>query len=403
MKLLAYKFRLYPNEDQKVLINKTFGCTRKIFNLILNDNIIAYTSTGRSNYPQPTKYKKEFEYLSDVDSLALANARINLQSAFTNFFRNIKKGKNEKGFPKFKSKKNPKQSYTTNSQRNSIRIVSNTIKIPKLGFVKCKFHRKVNGLIKSVTISRNSQNNYFVSILTEQDLVKIKNTNNKILGIDLSFQNFAVLSSGEKINPPKFFYEAEEKIAKLGRKVSKCKLGSNNRQKKRLVKAKFEEHISNKRKDFVHKLSRKLVNEYGIIVVEDINLQHLARHKNWGKTINNLGFGMFRDFLKYKCEAESKIFIKADKFFPSSQLCSKCGFQNKEVKDLAVREWICPKCGAKHDRDINAAINLVQWYIGMGHTKLTPVGDNVRPEVQAIVVESGKVLKQLTLEAPCFS
>jgi putative transposase len=392
----GYKFRLYPTEDQEIMFAKTFGCVRVIYNSILDDSQMLYKETGKGDYPQPTKYKKEKVYLCEVDSLALANARINIMRAFNNFFRNVKQGKKEKGYPRFKSKKNPRQSYTTNNQHGTVKIVGETIRLPKVGFVKCKFHRWVEGEIKSATISKSAKGNYYIAILTEQpDKIVVKSEGNKVLGIDMSFQHFGVLSTGEKINPPKWYYQAEKKLSKLSRKVSKCKKGSKNKQKKRVVKAKHEEHTVNVRKDFIHKLSRRLVNEYNVIIVEDINLQHMARHKNWGKTVNNLGFGMFRTFLEYKCTDEGKPFVKTDKYFPSSQLCHICGYRNKATKDLSLREWECPICHTYQDRDINAAKNLVNYYkdqIGMERTEFTPVGDNVRPEMfQATIVESGKV------------
>lgn len=390
MRKKAYKFRLYPDKEQQILINKTFGCVRFIYNRILDDNNQIYKSIGKCVLYQPTKYKIEFDWLKEVDSLALCNARLNLCAAFTNFFRNVKQHKKGQGFPNFKSKKNPKQSYTTNNQSESIRIKNNLIRLPKVGFVKCKFHREIIGQIKSVTVSKDARKNYFISILTEQEANKPINIkqNKSMLGIDMSFRHFVVLSNGEKINPPKWYQQSERRLSRVSRKVSKCKLGSNNRQKARIRKAQLEGHTKNQRLDFLHKLSRRLVNRYDVIITEDIDMREMA--KDWGKTVNNLGFGMFRNFLEYKCEEESKIFIKADKYFSSSQLCFKCGYKNSEVKNPNIKEWICPKCQAHHDRDLNACYNLINYYIGMERAEFTPAGDSVRlGNNQAVVVESG--------------
>jgi len=350
--LKAYKFRIYPNEQQKILINKTFGCSRFIYNRILADAIQNYKETGKSKLIDPAKYKKEFEWLKEVDSLALCNAYLHVQIAYQKFFKKQNK------FPKF-HKKGVKDSYTTNLINGNIKIKNNKIKLPKLGLMNCVFHRFVKGIIKSVAVTKTKSEKYFISILTEQK-PKIKEVNfdrNNRVGIDMSMEHLAVLSDGTKAKYPRFYREYEQKLKFLQRKLSRKTVGSQNYKKLKLRIARLHEKIVNCRKDFQHKLSRQIVNQYDVIVVEDINFKGLSQCLNLGKSIHDIGFGSFRAMLEYKTKWAMKDLIKADKWFPSSKTCSVCGFVNKDLK-LSDREWQCSNCGTHHDRDINAAINL---------------------------------------------
>lgn len=370
--LLASKYRIYPTKDQEILIGKTIGCARKVYNLLLEFNKEHYKETKESKFPEVTFFKnqEEFAYLNEVDSLALANAKLHIQTAFKSFLHSIKKARKGKriGFPKKKSKKISRLAYSTNNVNNSIRIEEINgkafIKIPKIGFVEIVLHRPLGGDIRSATVVKNNENNYEISVLTEKEITnqnKEYDLNNlKVLGIDMSFHNLAVLSTGEKTNHPKWYRRSEELLGRRQRKMSLKTFGSKNRDKARADLKRLSLHVANQRKDFLHKLSRRLITEFDVIVLEDINMQTMGRRRNQGKSVGDMGFGMFRTFLEYKSEIFDKFVYKVDRFFPSSQLCSHCGYQNPLLKDVKIVKWDCPVCAAHHDRDINAANNLKQ-------------------------------------------
>ena len=351
----AYKFRLYPNKEQEILFNKTFGCVRFVYNKMLNDKIEHYKETKQKLNNTPAQYKKEFEWLKEIDSLALANAQMNLQTAYNNFFRSPKTG-----FPKFKSKKKNKNSYTTNNQSGTIDIVDKHIKLPKVGLVKMKQHRIISSeqKIKSATISKTPSGKYYISILVEYDFIPpvISLNKNNALGLDYASHSFYVDSQNREADYPKFYRNAQIKLAKEQRKLSLMKYGSNNYYKQKIIVAKLHEHISNQRKDWIHKLSTELANEYDYICVEDINMQNMSQSLSLGKSTNDNGFGMFRTILGYKLQDRGKKLIKIDKWFPSSKMCRFCGNVNKDLT-LADRVWTC-SCGETLNRDENAAINI---------------------------------------------
>lgn len=351
----AYKFRLYPNAEQQELFAKTFGCVRFIYNKMLADKIEYYKETKQKLNNTPAQYKQEFEWLKEVDSLSLANAQMNLQTAYNNFFRDKKIG-----FPKFKSKKHDRNSYTTNNQKNSICLIGKKIKLPKVGLVKIVQHRQIpkDQTIKSVTISKTPSGKYYASILVEYEpnIPNIVLSKGKALGLDYSSHSFYTDSQGIDANYPKFYRNAEEKLAKEQRKLSHMKLGSNNYLKQKVVVAKCHEKISNQRKDWTHKLSTKLANKWDYICVEDINLRGMAGSLSLGKSTNDNGFGMFRAFLQYKMADRGKQLIVIDKWFPSSKMCHYCGTVNSELK-LSDREWDC-SCGKHLLRDYNSALNI---------------------------------------------
>lgn len=323
---------------------------------MLGDKIKYYEETKQKLNNTPAQYKSEYEWLKEVDSLALANAQMNLQTAYNNFFRSPKVG-----FPKFKSKKKCKAAYTTNNQNGTISIVDgNHIRLPKLKNIKCKIHRQIpeTQIIKSATISRNSCNKYYISILVEYEKedVYIQLDKNKALGLDYSSPSFYVDSQGIEADYPKFYRNAQVKLAKEQRKLSLMKYGSNNYLKQKIIVAKFHEHLANQRKDWIHKLSTELTKQYDYICVEDINLRGMAQTLHLGKSTNDNGFGMFRTILDYKMNDLGKRLIKIDKWFPSSKMCHHCGAINSELK-LSDRIWEC-SCGKTIDRDWNAAINI---------------------------------------------
>lgn len=351
--LVAYKFRLYPNKEQEVYFAKTFGCVRFIYNRMLSDKIGYYKETKQKLDNTPAQYKKEFEWLKEVDSLALANAQMNLQTAYNNFFK-----RPDIGFPKFKSKKNNHFSYTTNNQGGNIYVSERHIKLPKIGLVRVKKHRDFDGLIKSVTVSKNPSGKYYVSVLVEQEeKEKLPATDSKI-GIDLGIKEFCITSDGEMIENPKYLRKSEKRLRKLQKDLSRCKKGSSNRNKARIKVAKEHEKIANQRKDFLNKLSMRLIMENQQICLETLKVKNMMSNHKLAKSISDVSWSEFVRQLKYKADWYGREIIRIDTWYPSSQTCSHCSHIDGK-KPLSVRGWTCPECGTHHERDINAAINIL--------------------------------------------
>jgi len=360
----AYKFRLYPDKSQIVLIRKTFGCVRFVYNKMLENRITLYEiykddqeALKQQKYSMPADYKKEYGWLREVDSLALANAQLNLNTAYKNFYRNP-----SFGFPKYKSKHHDKKSYTTNNQKGTIRIVDErTIRLPKLKDVRIKLHRKIpeNVVIKSATISETAAGRFYISILVEyeNDIKPVTPKAEKVLGLDYSSKALYVDSEMNTPDYPKFYRQAEEKLKKEQRKLSGRKKGGRNREKQRLKVARLHERTANQRKDFLHKISRQITNAYEAVAIEDLNMRGIAQCLNLAKSTNDNGFGMLKSFLSYKLAEQGKPLIVIDKWYPSSKTCHICGEINSELS-LSDRVWTCKKCGAEIDRDVNAALNI---------------------------------------------
>jgi len=355
MKLKSYKFRLLPNKTQQTFINKTIGCSRLIYNCMLYERQNKYKNNDKSKNKTEKQYKVEYEFLKEVDSIALQQSRIDLQSAYKNHFRKLKN--KQKTSLKYKSKKNIKNTYRTININNSIRIKDNKIRLPKIEFVKFIKSREVKGKIKSVTITKNILNQYYISILTEQNIKK-KRKNNKKLGIDLGIKDFIIDSDGKKISNPKYLRKLESKLAKNQRILSRRKGDSNRKLKQRKKVFKIHQKIRNCRNDFLHKLSFKIINENQVVILENLNIKGMVKNHKLAKSISDASWSKFVELLKYKADWYGRELIQINRFFPSSKLCSNCGYENKDLT-LKDREWVCPQCKVKLDRDINAANNIL--------------------------------------------
>lgn len=355
----SYKFRIYPNNEQIELIEKTFGCSRFVYNYFLNQRIQLYKNECKSisyteQQNQLPKLKKEFVWLKEVDSTSLQMSLRNLDRAFKNFFRD----KNI-GFPKFKSKKSTKKAYTVNYVNNNIQIKKNKIKLPKLKWVKAKIHRFVEGRIISATISKSTTNKYFVSIITEIDIKPMPKVENKI-GIDLGIKHFAILSTGEKIENPKYLRKTLEKLAKEQRKLSRKQKFSKNFYKQKKKVAKLHEKVKNQRQDFLHKLSKRIIDENQVIILEDLAVKNMMKNKKLSKEIADVSWYKFYSYLEYKSKWYKRTIHKIDRWFPSSKTCSYCGHVMENMP-LNIRKWDCPNCDTKNiDRDVNASINILK-------------------------------------------
>ena len=351
----AYKFRIYPNAEQQIILAKTFGCVRFIYNQMLSDKINHYEETKQKLNNTPAQYKSKFPWLKEVDSLALANAQMNLQTAYNSFFRNTKIG-----FPKFKSKKSNRRSYTTNCVNGNISIDNGFLKLPKVGLVKLKQHRLIlsNYKLKSVTISQTPSGKYYASVLFEYENQIQEQELHDFLGLDFSMHGLYKNSNGNEPAYPRYYRQAEERLKREQRKLSLMQKGSKNRSKQRIKVANLHEKVANQRKDFLHKQSRQIANAYDCVCIENLDMRSMSQSLNFGKSVADDGWGMFVTFLKYKLEETGKRLVKVNKFFASSQICNVCGYKNTATKNLSIRAWDCPECGTHHNRDINAAINI---------------------------------------------
>lgn len=375
----AYKFRIYPNREQEEYFSKVFGCVRFYWNKALDLKL----KNLKEPVITPAKLKPLYPFLKEIDSLALANTQLNLNKAIKDHCKNPKHFQ----LPKYKTKKHDKQSFTTNNQNNTVKIdfENNRIKIPKLKTtIKAKLHRQLLGKIKSITISKTPTDKYYISILTEEEIKPLKKSKS-LCGIDVGIKNFATIAQGgsniklSKVDNPKYLSKSEKRLKRLqkqlDRKQHKRAKNDNTKASNNYIKfskkvAVLYEKTTNQRADFLHKLSKTIINDNQVITVEDLNVKGMLKNHHLAKSISDTGWSIFINMLKYKAKWYGRTFTQVNRFYPSSKTCNICGYIKKDLK-LSDRQWVCPVCGAHHDRDINASVNLYR--IGQELPEVTPV------------------------------
>ena len=368
----AFKYRLYPTAPQAEKINQNIGCARFVYNQLLDDRIKVYKETKQRSKKTYSILKEEHGFLKEADSRALKHAQTNLDSAYDKFFKEP-----SAGFPKFKSKHKCRWSYTTDNNSDAVRFDGNRLRLPKVGYVKIVEHRQHEGHILTATISQERSGEYYASVLCEIEQPEPLPVTDKVVGIDLGIHDLIVCSDGQRVESPKYFRKSEQKLAKRQREFARTQKGSNGHEKARLKVARCHQKIKNQRNDFLQKLSTKLIRENQAICLEDLSVQGMERNHKLAKSVTDASFARFVSMLEYKAEWYGRKVIKIDRFYPSTQLCNGCGYKNESIKGLRglkFREWTCPECGEVHDRDLNAARNILKE--GIRVLNLRNVGDS---------------------------
>ena len=363
----AYKFRLYPNEGQKILIHKTFGCARFVYNYYLNYQKEKGVQKTFDLCKDLKELENQYEYLKEVDSCALRSSIFDLEDGFNNFFAK------RSGYPRFKSKFN-RQSYRTSCVRGTYKekeysnievdLLSRFIKLPRLGKVKIRGFRnknKIEGKILNATISRETTNKYYVSVVVVGDILIEKAIPTSIVGIDLGIKDLVITSDGVKYSNDNILMKYEKRLKRLQRELSRREKGSKNYLKTKEKIARVHAKIKNYRKHYLNDIANEIVDEHDIIVTEDLKVQDMFKDKKkaFNKSLSDAAFSTLRSLIEWKCKIKGKIYYKINTYYPSSQICSYCGYKNSKLKDLSIREYDCPKCGSHNDRDINASLNIL--------------------------------------------
>ena len=368
----AFKYRLYPTAPQAEKINQNIGCARFVYNQLLDDRIKVYKETKQKSKKTYSMLKEEYDFLKKADSRALLHARENLDTAYDKFFKEP-----NTGFPKFKSKHKCRWSYTTDNNNGTIRFNGNRLKLPKIGYIKTIEHRTHEGRIISATTSHERSGEYYISVLCELEEIQKLPETSKCVGIDLGLKDFIICSDGQRIKAPKYFRKSEQKLAKKQREFARTKKVSKGHEKARIKVAKCYQKIKNQRNDFLQKLSTKLIKENQIICLEDLSVKSMEQNHKLAKSVSDASFSRFVSMLEYKAEWYGRKIVKTDRFYPSTQICNSCEYKNKSIKglkNLGVREWICPICGEVHDRDLNASRNILKE--GLKVLNLRNMGDS---------------------------
>lgn len=359
----SYRFRIYPTKEQTIQMQRTFGCCRFVYNYYLAKRIDAYKTDKRTlDYnacsTDMTTLKKQLPWLCEADSTALQSSLRDLDTSYKNFFHRIKQGV-KPGFPHFKRKHQHSRSYQSKCSHNNIKVLDGAVQLPKLGKVKCRVSRKVDGRVLSATVSQKASGKYYVSLCCTDVDIKPPPKAETVVGIDLGLKDLAITSDGEKFDNPHTYTKSQKKLARLQRQLSRKTKGSHNREKAKLRVARLHEKIANQRNDALHKMTTKLVRENDVICMENLSVKNMVKNRKLAKSIMDASWGEVRRQLAYKTIWYGKELVIVDRFFPSSQICHCCGAKNPATKDLGIRYWACPNCGAAHDRDINAAKNIL--------------------------------------------